>query len=248
MSLERLKFVVYRKAMGRSPEELLGRARLGRVEVGTVELLYYLYRKGGWNWVRGQLYRWRLRRAGRRLFIGPRVEILFPGYFSVGDNVAIGRDSYLNCLSAEGVRVGNNVRLKENLWLQVTSHLTETGKGIEIGDNCYIGPKCILGGGGGVKIGSNVTFGAGVDVLAENHRFDDVDKPISRQGVHRSGIVIEDDCWLGNKVVVLDGLTIGRGSVIGAASVVTRDVPRYSVAVGNPARVIRSRLREESGA
>jgi acetyltransferase-like isoleucine patch superfamily enzyme len=243
---ERLKFAIYGWAMGRSPEELLGREHRGRVEAGTGELLYYLYRKGGWSWVRGQLHRWRLRRAGRRLFVGARVEILFPRYLSVGDNVAIGRDSYLSCLSREGVRIGDNVRLKEHLWLQTTSHLTEVGKGVEIGDNTYVGPYCVIGGGGGVVIGRDVTLGAGVDILAENHRFEDILQPINRQGVTRRGIVIEDDCWIGNRAIVLDGVRIGRGSVVGAASVVTRDLPPGSVAAGNPARVIRTRLRREA--
>ncbi len=248
MRLETLKFSVYRWAMGRSAAELLGRERLGKVETRAGELLYYLYRKGAWSWVRGALIRWRLREAGRRLFVGARAEILFPDHLSVGDNVAIGKDCYMNCLSVEGVRLGHNVRLKQNVWLQVSSHLTEKGKGISIGENGYIGPFCILGGGGGITLGRNVTLGASVDLLAENHRFGSTDAPINQQGVIRKGIVIEDDCWIGNKAVVLDGVTIGRGSVIGAASVVTRDVPPWSVAAGNPARLLRSRLREKQGA
>ncbi len=248
MRLETLKFSVYRWAMGRSASELMGRDGRARVETRATELLYYLYRKGAWSWVRGGLLRWRLKEAGRRLFIGARAEILFPDHLSVGDNVAIGNDCHLNCLSLEGVRLGHNVRLKQNVWLQVTSHLTEKGKGITIGDNGYIGPYCILGGGGGITLGRNVILGASVDLLAENHRFDSTDAPINQQGVIRKGIVIEDDCWIGNKAVILDGVTIGRGSVIGAASVVTRDVPAHSVAAGNPARLLRSRLQQEAGA
>ncbi|MBI4169048.1 MAG: acyltransferase [Acidobacteria bacterium] len=246
-TLERWKFSLYGWAMARDTAEIAGRAGRSMVEARTSELIYYMYRKGAWSWLRGSLHRFRFRQAGRRLFLGRRVEILFPGYLSVGDNVSIGRDSYLNCLSEEGVRIGHNVRLKEHLWLQVTSHLTERGKGIAIGDNCYVGPYCVLGGGGGVTIGSNVTLGAGVDILAENHRFEEVDRPINRQGVIRRGIVIEDDCWIGNRAIVLDGLRVGRGSVIGAAAVVTRDLPPFSVAVGNPARVVRSRQRQETG-
>lgn len=248
MSLDTLKFSVYRWAMGRSAAELLGREGRGKVETRAGELLYYLYRKGAWSRVRGALIRWRLKEAGRRLFVGARAEILFPDHLSVGDNVAIGKDCYLNCLSLEGVRLGDNVRLKQNVWLQVTSHLTERGKGITIGENGYIGPYCLLGGGGGITLGRNVTLGASVDLLAENHRFDSTEAPINQQGVIRKGIVIEDDCWIGNKAVILDGVTIGRGSVVGAASVVTRDVSPGSVVAGNPARMLRSRLRAEQGA
>jgi acetyltransferase-like isoleucine patch superfamily enzyme len=64
------------------------------------------------------------------------------------------------------------------------------------------------------------------------------------KGVTRQGIVIEDDCWLGHGVTVLDGVTIGKGSVIGAGSVVNKDIPPYSVAVGAPVRVIKSRIKD----
>lgn len=69
--------------------------------------------------------------------------------------------------------------------------------------------------------------------------------PIREQGVTREGIIIEDDCWLGSGVKVLDGVTIGKGCVIGANSVVTKDIPPYSVAVGAPARVIKKRGEKE---
>ncbi|PSN10551.1 hypothetical protein C7293_27655 [filamentous cyanobacterium CCT1] len=75
-------------------------------------------------------------------------------------------------------------------------------------------------------------------MYANNHRFDDWTRTINSQPLTAVGITIEDDCWLGTGVRVLDGVTIGRGSVIGAGAVVSRDIPPYSVAVGVPARVI----------
>ena len=86
-----------------------------------------------------------------------------------------------------------------------------------------------------------MTVGAHVDILAENHNFDDPELPINQQGVKRRGVVIGEDCWIGNRATVLDGVRIGRGSVIGAAAVVTGDIPEFSVAVGSPARVLRDR-------
>ncbi|MBW4645979.1 MAG: acyltransferase [Goleter apudmare HA4340-LM2] len=82
-------------------------------------------------------------------------------------------------------------------------------------------------------------------IYANNHNFADPTIPMSKQGVSRKGIVIEDDCWLGHGVTVLDGVTIGKGSVIGAGAVVNKDIPPFSVAVGIPARVIKSRLSQE---
>ncbi len=241
-----VKYRLYRAAMGdgvaiSTAGEALERQVTEELELSLTGLVYYLWQKGGLSLLRGSLHRWRLRACGRRFFLGKDVTLLYPSYLSVGDNVAIGAHSYLNCLSKRGVVFGNNVRLKEYVWLQCTAHLTNIGEGAVLGDNVYIGPHCILGAGGFLCIGNNVTLGAHVDLLAENHRFDDVNRPINQQGVTRRGITIEDDCWIGNRVIVLDGVTIGRGSVIGAGAVVTKDVPPYSVAAGNPARVLRQR-------
>jgi acetyltransferase-like isoleucine patch superfamily enzyme len=147
----------------------------------------------------------------------------------------------MNCYGLNGVHLGNNVRLKEFGWVQVSSHLTQRGSGLQVGDDTYIGRNCVLGAGGGLVIGSNVTLGAYVHLLAEDHEFEDSSRAVGEQGVRRRGIVIEDGSWLGNSVLVVDGVTVGRNAVVGAGSVVTRDIPAAAVAGGNPARVIRQR-------
>jgi acetyltransferase-like isoleucine patch superfamily enzyme len=183
----------------------------------------------------------RLRACRGRFFLGHQAKVLFPDYLTVGRNVAIGDYVFMSCYGRHGVRLGSNVRIREFGWIQVTSHLTNPGEGLTIGDNSYIGPHSVLGAGGQVAIGRDVAFGAYVQLLAENHEFSDPAMDINEQGVTRRGITIEDGCWLGNSVIVLDGIRIGARSVIGAGSVVTRDVPPDSVAVGNPARIVRSR-------
>jgi acetyltransferase-like isoleucine patch superfamily enzyme len=159
----------------------------------------------------------------------------------VGANVAIGDHAYMNCYGGRGVVLGDRVRLREYAWVQVTSHLGNPGEGLQIGDDTYIGPHCLLGAGGFLSIGREVTMGAYVQLLAENHEFPDPSRPVGRQGVRRRGIVLGDGCWLGNSVIVLDGVSVGEGAVLGAGSVVTRDVPAGAIAAGNPARVIRTR-------
>jgi len=205
------------------------------------DVLYYGYRRGFWPFWRGLLFRLRLRGCGGRFFLGRHANILFPSHLLVGWNVAIGDYVFMNCIGRRGVSLGNNVRIREFGWVQVTSQLTNPGEGLVIGEGTYVGPHSVLGAGGGITIGQDVTLGACVQLLAENHAFTDPTAPVSEQGVTRRGIVIEDGCWLGNNVIVLDGVRIGEGAVIGAGSVVTKDIPTGAVAAGNPAHVIRER-------
>ena len=122
--------------------------------------------------------------------------------------------------------------------------LAELGEGITIGDRSAVGAGSFLGGQGGIWIGRDVIMGPGVRIFSENHNYGDVEQPIRAQGQTRAAVAIDNDCWIGGGATILAGVTIGRGSVIAAGAVVTRDVPEYSVAGGVPARVLRSRLTE----
>lgn len=75
------------------------------------------------------------------------------------------------------------------------------------------------------------------------HNFTELEKPIRLQGLSHKKVTIEDDVWIGTQISILPGVTIGRGSVIGAGAVVTKDTPPYSVAVGMPAKVIKDRRK-----
>lgn len=96
---------------------------------------------------------------------------------------------------------------------------------------------------GPVSIGNHVNLAQGVVVSGLNHNFQDITKRIDEQGVSTSPITIHDDVWIGANSVVTAGVTIGRHSVIAAGSVVTKDVPEYTVVAGSPARVIK-RMKE----
>lgn len=115
------------------------------------------------------------------------------------------------------------------------------GGEIWIGDFCVINPFSILYGHGGLKIGNGVRIAASTIIIPANHKFDDLDKFIFQQDETKQGIVIEDDVWIGAGAKILDGVRIGQGSVIGAGSVVTKNIESFSVAAGNPARIIRKR-------
>ena len=117
------------------------------------------------------------------------------------------------------------------------------GGRVIIGDNVALNQNVFIVGGEGklIKIGNNVLIGPNVVLRSSDHRFTDVDTPIRLQGHNEGEITIEDDVWLGANVVVTKDVRIGRGCVIGAGSIVTRDLPPNSIAVGVPARVVSSR-------
>ena len=81
-----------------------------------------------------------------------------------------------------------------------------------------------------------------VSIFAENHDFDNPNIIMKEQGVTKKFVKIEDDCWIAANSIILAGVTIGKGSVIAAGSVVTKDVPAYSVVAGVPAEIIKSRV------
>ena len=117
----------------------------------------------------------------------------------------------------------------------------------ELGDTTVvtIGDRCLIGKGSGIvgheriEIGDDVFTGHQVYITDANHGYDDPDLPIGRQFAPSRPVLIGSGSWLGHGSIVLPGATIGRHVVVGAGSVVTGDLPDFSVAVGNPARVVR---------
>lgn len=116
------------------------------------------------------------------------------------------------------------------------------GYNIDIGNNVFIGRGTIIDANSSVKIGANTFVAPYCFISDTTHNYDDLMTPIRLQGCHYKPVEIGEDVWLGAHVIVLAGVKIGRGCVVGANSVVTRDLPPDVVAVGAPARIIRSRL------
>ena len=148
----------------------------------------------------------------------------------------------------DGVRIrfASNIRLGHGVYLDHGVYLHACPSGIHIGAGSFVMKNAILHvynfrdlPNAGITIGDDVYLAPLVQMLAVNHIYDDPTRPISVQGITAQGIVVEDGAWIGGGAIVLDGVRIGRNAVVGAGAVVTRDVPPYTVVVGNPARVVR---------
>ena len=113
----------------------------------------------------------------------------------------------------------------------------------EIGSNSGVGAWSAIGT---VKIGDYVMMGTHCLIISQNHRFDDCNIPMCRQGFKKDQpVVIEDDVWIGSRVIILPGVVVGKGSVIGAGAVVTKNVKPYTIVGGNPAKVIGKRCDQK---
>jgi acetyltransferase-like isoleucine patch superfamily enzyme len=131
-------------------------------------------------------------------------------------------------------------------WLRMTLlSFVWNRQGLRVGSNSCWHRGCFIDALGGVSIGENVIIGPNVVIHSANHRFNDLDTPIMRQGHDCAAVTIEDDCWIGANVVILPGVHVGRGCVVGAGSVVTKSLPAFSVVVGNPAVVKKFRNAKE---
>lgn len=126
---------------------------------------------------------------------------------------------------------------------------------LTIGDDCYVGKFCTIEVDG--VIGSGVLIANNVGLVGRNdHDINHVGTAISRAhwigdadyNPDRSSVRVEDDVWIGFGAVVLSGVTVGRGAIVAAGSVVTKDVPPYAIVAGNPARVLGERFDESTAA
>jgi acetyltransferase-like isoleucine patch superfamily enzyme len=178
-----------------------------------------------------------IRSRGINVTISPLAIIKGGSRIRLDNNVMIERDVMLHAGDHNSfIDIGNGT------WLFYHSMLSASGGWIRIGSNCTVNSFAVLYGHGGLEIGNGVRISAHVIIVPMNHIYNNPSIPIWMQGETRKGIKVEDDVWIGAGAKILDGVTIGRGSVIGAGAVVTGDIPPYSVAVGIPAKVIKKRL------
>jgi acetyltransferase-like isoleucine patch superfamily enzyme len=228
-------------------------------EALAVALLGWMPSKLG-TILRHQVYAKLLRRIGDASNIGKGVNFYRLQNIELGDDVLISQGCSLissddggrivlnsKAYLHDGVRIQcvgkqGEVLLQNRVTLDRGVDINSCKDGqIEICQETSVGPYTCIAGPGRVHVGEYCMIASHCGIYANNHVFADRSRPIMLQGTTTKGIAIEDDCWLGTGVKVLDGVRIGRGSVIGAGAVVTKDVPPYSIAVGVPAKVIGTR-------
>jgi acetyltransferase-like isoleucine patch superfamily enzyme len=162
----------------------------------------------------GAFRRQDFKRIGKNVILEPGVLVFHPETIEIGSNVYVGHRAIL-----KGYHKGSMV----------------------IGDHVWIGQNAFLHSAGGIVIGNRVGIGPGVTVLTSSHADESIRVPILFSDLEFAPVVVEEDSDLGVGAIVMPGVTVGRGSQIGAGAVVTKHVPPYSVVAGVPGRVLRKR-------
>lgn len=165
---------------------------------------------------------------------------LFTNFYHLGRRVGFGENVVVR--SPKYISLGNNVYLDNNVILQIPEEHAEYGSQkpkLEIEDKVTVGSTTMISAAKSIRIKKNVLISQHCFIGDHNHEYKDINTPIRYQGLNASPIVIDEGAWIGANVTVASGVKIGKNAVIGANSVVTKDIPDYCVAVGLPAKVIK---------
>ena len=168
---------------------------------------------------------------------------LSPLEFARWQRTKVGPGSYIDgstqIIGMRSVRVGRNSQIGQDCWLNVNYPADGLDR-IIVGDHCLLGRRNTLAAGKFISIGDFCLTGGDCSFLGANHGIDDPMQPYVTTAVTAdASIVVEPNCWFGAKATVVGSVTVGRGSIVGASAVVVGDIPPFSIAVGNPARVVR---------
>ncbi|MBQ2912599.1 MAG: acyltransferase [Bacteroidales bacterium] len=157
-----------------------------------------------------------------------------------GRNVLFGRVGLI--YKPEFISIGNNTKFGDYIYLTAWDRILNHKPNLIIGDNCNFGAMNHITCANRIRIGNNLLTGKWVTISDNNHGSTDISdllkKPLDREIVSKGEIIIGNNVWIGDKATILANVCIGDGVVIAANSVVTTDIPSYSVVVGNPGRII----------
>jgi acetyltransferase-like isoleucine patch superfamily enzyme len=155
----------------------------------------------------------------------------------LGKGVIVGAFATMYCHREGSIEIGDGAYIGDGVLL----HTGKRRGAISIGKHSTVQTYSIVYGHGGCRIGNDVRIAAHTVLIPANHRFGDTSRPMHEQGLDMVGIFVEDDVWVGTGATILDGLTIGKGAIIAAGSVVKGDVQAMSIVGGVPARQIGAR-------
>ena len=154
----------------------------------------------------------------------------------IGKNVKFYEGIRIVGNSPGAIEIGNDVRILRG----VTISTSPEGR-VQIGNGVHIGEGSVIYSGVKITIGDNVIIGTQNINVDLDHRFQNLDLPINQQGMNGKEVCIEEDVWIAAHCVIIKGVTIGKGSVIAAGSIVNKSITPYQVAAGVPAKVIKKR-------
>lgn len=168
-----------------------------------------------------------------RCFVSPFATIRYPSKLRIGRRTCIKKCTII--ASGKGITIGDCVEICDGAIIQ-----TYDGK-ISINNGSAIGPYVVLYGAGGIVIGKYCSIATHTSIVASNHIFQQRDKYIRSQGNSTQGILIGDDVWIGANCCVLDGVSVGQGSIVAAGAVINKNVSPYMIVGGIPAQIIGQR-------
>lgn len=185
-------------------------------------------------------YKKLFKKVGRGVVFGRNMTIRHPKKIEIGDNVVFDDLTVIDAKGEDndGIVFGSSVLVGRN------TSISCKGGNIAIGDYSNIGPNNIIISESSIKIGEYVFTSGHIYMIAGgNHTFERTDIPIFKQPcISKGGIIIEDDVWIGASATILDGVKIGTGAVIGAATLVHKRIKKYTINLGNPAQVVKKRI------
>ena len=211
---------------------------LSLVEYELITLLFGHLAGGLGYLLRKRFYHLLFKNVGSGVIFGKGIVLRHSQKITLKDRVAV--DDYVlldaNGAGAEGITIEEDVIVSRNCVIQ-----GKTGSMV-VGKQTIIGCNTIISSTTGISIGNSVLIAGNCYIGGGRYISDRLDIPMMEQGVYSKGpVVIGDDVWLGAGAIVLDGVRIGKGCIVGAGAVVTKDLPDYAVAVGVPAKVTKMR-------